>query len=279
MKLFSQRKGIKPIKTSMQVDNIDGDLRVGLWNVLTEFYWQEKSGYVTWHYPAGVLLKNLQENYFKEPLDILSNLWQDNYSVLRAYFFKCPWNEVYDFIEFIVNNSPDYSKVVTPKFITACNAILERELSAYRLVGGQIIQITSEQEISAIEEALEATNSFRGMKVHLTRALELFADRKLPDYRNSIKESISAVEAVCKLISNDDKATLDKALDIIKDLHPALKRAFSNLYGYTSDAQGIRHALLDEPSLGFEDAKFMLVSCSAFINYLISKASKAGVKV
>jgi hypothetical protein len=46
------------------------------------------------------------------------------------------------------------------------------------------------------------------------------------------------------------------------------------MYGYTSDADGIRHALLDQPSLSFEDAKFMLVSCSAFANYLVAKDAK-----
>jgi hypothetical protein len=51
------------------------------------------------------------------------------------------------------------------------------------------------------------------------------------------------------------------------------------MYGYTSDAEGIRHALMDEPTLESEDAKFMLVSCSAFVNYLRSKAARAGGKV
>ena len=51
----------------------------------------------------------------------------------------------------------------------------------------------------------------------------------------------------------------------------------AQLYGYTSDADGIRHALLDESDLDFEDAKFMLVSCSAFTNYLKGKAIKAGI--
>ena len=61
-------------------------------------------------------------------------------------------------------------------------------------------------------------------------------------------------------------------------LHGALKRAFNILYGYTSDANGIRHALLDEANLTFDEAKFMLVSCSAFINYLKGTASEAGIK-
>ena len=112
--------------------------------------------------------------------------------------------------------------------------------------------------------------------------MDLLADRKSPDYRNSVKESISAVEAISNLIANEKKATLGQALKAIESkvsLHPALKKAFSSLYGYTSDAEGIRHALLSETNLSFEDAKFMLVSCSAFINYLISKASKAGIKL
>ncbi|MEB7145202.1 hypothetical protein NEM79_21265, partial [Escherichia coli] len=50
--------------------------------------------------------------------------------------------------------------------------------------------------------------------------------------------------------------------------------AFSQLYGYTSDQGGICHALTEEdvnPTLA--EAKFMLVTCSAFSNYLLSKIS------
>ena len=53
-------------------------------------------------------------------------------------------------------------------------------------------------------------------------------------------------------------------------IHSGLKSAFIILYGYTSDANGIRHAGdIGGASSTFEEAKFMLVSCSAFINYLI----------
>jgi len=56
-------------------------------------------------------------------------------------------------------------------------------------------------------------------------------------------------------------------------MHHALIKGFSSLYGYTSEADGIRHALLEEPHVGFDEAKYMLVSCSAFVNYLIAKIS------
>ena len=53
-----------------------------------------------------------------------------------------------------------------------------------------------------------------------------------------------------------------------------MKASLSSLYGYTSDADGIRHAMLDEPSLSFTDAKFMLVVCTAFVNYLTGKLAE-----
>ena len=47
-----------------------------------------------------------------------------------------------------------------------------------------------------------------------------------------------------------------------------MARAFSQLYGYTNDASGIRHSLTDEATISYADAKFMLVTCSAFVSYL-----------
>jgi hypothetical protein len=86
---------------------------------------------------------------------------------------------------------------------------------------------------------------------------------------------------MCKIITGDEKATLNIALKKLEaagiPLHTALKQAFDKLYAYSGDADGIRHALLVESTLDFDDAKFMLVSCSGFVNYLAAKAAKAGV--
>lgn len=283
MRLFSQRKGIKPVKSVMQVDSMDTELRNGLWNALTIFYWsQVKDNRISYYKELSAFFKILWHNYFKRPIDTLTDYWPDTYKETREYFLNSNWYEVYDFIEFIANNYPDEYNEVNPKFMDSCNSILKRELSTYRFVGGKITQITSEEEVSEIGEALEISKPLKAVNTHLKRSLDLLADRKSPDYRNSIKESISAVESICNLITKEKKATLGQALKKIEDkvsLHSALKNAFNSLYGYTSDAEGIRHALLDETNLSFEDAKFMLVLCSAFVNYLINKASKVGIKI
>ena len=106
--------------------------------------------------------------------------------------------------------------------------------------------------------------------------------QEAPDCRNSIKESISAIESVCKILSGLSNTALSPALNAIEEktkLNPRLKEVFQKLYGYTSGAQGIRHALIEEPTIDFEDAKFILVLYSAFVNYMVVRAQKAGIKV
>lgn len=49
------------------------------------------------------------------------------------------------------------------------------------------------------------------------------------------------------------------------------------LYGYTSDEDGVRHPILDEVSVDEADARFMIVTCSAFVNFLVAKAEAAGL--
>ena len=57
-------------------------------------------------------------------------------------------------------------------------------------------------------------------------------------------------------------------------IHPSLKLAFEKIYAYTSDKDGIRHDFGKDSYVDFEEAKYMLVSCSAFMNYLIGVSSK-----
>jgi len=283
MTLFSHRKGLKKVRTEIQVNSMDNALRNRLWNVLDYFYWSHERkppGFISQaSSPMQSFLNRLWHYHFKEPVDGLPYYWQHAFQIVKERYFKSySWYEVYDFIEFVANN---YENEETNKrFMKTCNDVLEKELSAYRFVGGKIAQITSEIEISEIEEALETP--LTPVNTHLTKSLELLSDRKTPDYRNSIKESISAVESIFRLITKKDNVPLGQALKEVETkipLHGALKKAFSNLYGYTSSAEGIRHALLDESKLSFEDAKFMLVSCSAFINYLTSKVEKAGIEL
>lgn len=213
------------------------------------------------------LVISLWLHYFKKPIDTIEEYWEYCLEKLRKHFFAAKWFEVYDFVEFVSDHGSRESK---QKFIEVANSYLEWENSAYRFVDGRIVEITSAEEIEEVEAAVAGGGKYPGVQTHLKAALALLSDRKSPDYRNSIKESISAVESLAKQLAGNEGGTLGavlKTLENTKKLHPAMKSAFSSLYGYSSDADGIRHALLEEPNLKKADARFMLVCCSAFINY------------
>lgn len=276
---FSQRIGRRPVKTALQVDTIDRDLLNRLWNTVLEEFFGHLSDYAKYgESNKRKALRLIWKEFFKSPIDKIPSFASgaidptDTIEAINGWFFKAEWFEVYDFIEFI--GSVEIGDI-NNDFRTECNKVLKSEVAGYRFVDKNIVQITSEEEVREIEEALLASDKWNSVSIHLQSALDMLADRQTPDYRNSIKESISAVEAFCKIVTGDTKATLGKALNEIErkhQLHSALKTSFSALYGFTSDASGIRHALLEgEQQVEFSDAKFIFVSCSAFINFLKSK--------
>lgn len=173
-------------------------------------------------------------------------------------------------------------KLVQDTAIKRYSQLLKDENQPYQLYNNHLIPLVSDTELKEIEMAVSTCHS--SVNRHIEKAWLLFSNRKSPDYENSVKESISAVEAMCCIITGltGAQATLGAAIKKLKDngihIHGAMESAFSSLYGYTSDENGIRHGGIDFKDAPAEDAKYMLISCSAFVNYLIEKWSKANPK-
>lgn len=209
--------------------------------------------------------------YYDVPKNNFDN--DKNASNLRYFltnYDKLKWYNIYDFIEkslFVVK----YNEKLLNEYIR----IMEEEGVPYRIVNGLVVPIINDEEIESIQNA--SSTKYESVNNHIEKALELLQKRQNPDYENSIKESISAVESLCSIITGIDgkNNTLGYTLDLIEEkgihIHTALKEAFKKIYGYASDEKGIRHAGAVEKGAKREDAIFMLVSCSAFVNYLLAK--------
>lgn len=265
---FSERVGA--VRRMLQKESMDEGLKNALWNAAYGRYWSyyaDRASQHTSYVKEGQLLYALWREHFNQRLDELPAFFPDTLREIKRLFDASEWASVYDFVEFIAHCEADAGP-----FISDCNKALEKHVSAYRFVGTTLAPITSDEEIAAVEETASRGDRFGPVAVHIKTAVTHLADRLNPDYRNSMKESISAVEATCQIITNKRNANLGQALKVL-GIHPALEKGFSAIYGYTSDAQGIRHALSDEPHVGADDAKFFLVSCSAFVNYLIAKSA------
>lgn len=275
---FSQRYGYTKIRQELQEESMDSNLRNSLWNAV----------YKCLKHTSDYLYEEIICDFFKDTLVVKDSVFElleemtQKHNDIKTRFLKLEWFKAYDFIEFFINakyfkERKSEFKILLKSIKTDINNSLEREFSAYRLVDNIIVKITDENEISAIEHALSIKNGkFKPIKTHLEASLHKLSDKKNPDYRNSIKESISAIEACCRILTGEK--TLGKALDKLDKngikINTQLKQAFDKLYAYTNNkSSGIRHAIIEEGNEpDFEDAKYMLTSCSAFVNYLISKS-------
>lgn len=276
--LFSQRMGLSPVRVQIQLNDMDNALRVALWNAYQPaVIVAGKKDASSRNSPLMPYFQALWDEVLHEPVDKIPSAYDRAAAEIRLYFFAIEWHRVYELLEFSMSSALPryYRERLAPRISLA----LEREMSGYRLLGNLFSPITDPHEISNIEEALNRNDAPPGATSHLRTALTLMSDRINPDYRNSIKESISAVESMAKHLTNNPKASLGDALLVLEkkgEMHNALRKGLSSLYGYTSDAQGIRHALMDEANLTFVDAKFMLVACSGFVNFMIGKSSIGG---
>ena len=189
-----------------------------------------------------------------------------------------PWYRKLDLVEFVADKLSSLNKSISEQFVEEINEQFERLKFGYRLVSGIVIDIVSEDEIKSVQTAID--NSKEHVVGHLKKALALHSKRPKPDYANSIKESISAVEAYLR-----DATGKNKFGDALKEwqrkysnIHPILYTAMDKLHAYTNQPDvGARHALMDSSSEYIpqsSESLYMLVTCSAFINYLRSKSRK-----
>jgi hypothetical protein len=284
---FSDSTGIAPCNAQMQYDEFDDKTRILISNklfILLEIFFDKQIinyKYRGYNKASSEFCKVLISNVFGERIDLSSGydyVWTSVFEKINTVICEASYNEVLDIVWFSCNwlndNYNDNNKIV----YDVMNTLFEKEYVGYRFVNGKIVAITDKTEIDEIEQA--CTTSIKGCKSHLEKAVGFLSDREKKDYKNCIKESISAVEAMCQIITGDSSATLGTAIKKLKDnglnIHSALESAFSKLYGYTSDEGGIRHCEgLFVSNVTFEEAKFMLVSCSAFVNYLIAEYGKA----
>lgn len=277
---FSDRNGIKPENTEIQLKDFDERTRISFVNItintikryLVHSYWgSELKDYfclrlyrdvyhqivdVNHDFDLNQLLYCIQETIVKDSYDSILTILEPIVGLLNA---------------FLIEKEYDYKK---NSIFEQFNEVFEKEYVGYRFINGLIMPISDKIEVSTINDALK--NKYEPVRKHLSKACIYLSNREKPDYENSIKESISAVESICRIITeaSGNDATLGKMLNKLKSqsvgIHGALADAFKSLYGFASNGNGIRHGSgMGGPSSTFAEAKFMLVACSAFVNYLM----------
>ena len=297
---FSQREGKVPLPEPMQLEHIPQRFRQLVWQVIDGEICESSNGYYglnhDYDYHFGVRggefsieqhLGSIVNWYKFNVLGTLHDEIEEYRPVKLAQFFK-EWitgrnyHEVLTLIESVLRHqycSKNLRKALIAAFDNAPVAYFVKKVNGRFTIMPRMSKESGEATQQAIQVIQDA--GMRGAATHLRQAAEHI---NLQQYPDSIADSIHAVESVACMIDPKANKTLGPALDSLEHAklleHPAIKKAFSKLYGYTSDKQGIRHALLDKnsPDVDLDEAVFMFGACASFAAYLVNKHRKMQVQ-
>lgn len=281
MKLsFEQAEGIEPLPSQLKLREVSPKLRAFLWDRIHSYLADatERSEYGSSYLdkPWSMILKEEHVYRRHRMADDFKNNAKGLIKETRDIFENGDYVAIFGWLEFVLKHPACPSKVANE-----IDASLRFCRAAYRVVEHRVIcPIASDTEHASIVRAFAdlAATQFNGARAHLGKAASHLT---VGAYADSVRESIHAVEAVCRTL-DPSADILSKALKKLEQkisIHPAMKNGFTSLYAYTSDEKGIRHALLDDSTAKVDeaDALFMFGACSAFVSYLINKARTNGL--
>jgi hypothetical protein len=276
---FEEAAGIVPLPTQLRPGELSQEFRAVLWaeihRRLGEHAIRDSFG-ATLNDPWDIILQDEWVYRRHKPIDEFPDRYVDIVEHIKTVILAGSWGGVLGWVEFVLKHP-----ACPQDFATFVDAILKRCRMAYAVFDSVVIcPIGSEAEAEAIKQAFVdvAAADLNGAQAHLRNAASHLTAGHYPD---SVRESVHAVEAVARVLEPTSKL-LSEALARLErsvNIHGALKKGFNSLYAYTSDENGIRHALLDDPMANVDetDALFMLGACAAFVSYLINKARSAGL--
>ena len=277
---FSERYGYEQLPGPMHLEHLSNELRREIWNIIRDdLLVIRKVSNMAGHYYFAQNFERFVEHLFgkllKLPEDEIPTTYVSVLGNFKQIILEGSFDQLLSLIELIVNDESNHlrlAKRIAELFNSHAAAYwLEVTRKPY-----QFFPRSNPEQGDVVQQALKTVeeSSMTGASAHLRQAAEHINTRQ---YADSISDSILAVESVARIIDPKAKNELGPALTSLKNAgvikHPALKVAFSKLYGYTNDEQGIRHALLDKDSadVGLDEAMFMFGACASFASYLVNK--------
>ena len=271
---FSQRVAGRPLYTS-GLNEASPNLRVAAWNLLHVKLFPHSSEKASYYRLYG---KELWV-HLNWTIDTLPYNSYDGQNTIKQHWMSVAWDDFFDIFEFAVDLLAPRAAVARNRadWFDEINELLQDQGCAYRFIAEELAPITNALEVEAVATAADCTIGPVGQ--HIREALALLPPSKDSSPRNSVKESISAVEGALKHLTGEPAATLGEGLKEFEKafgpLHESIRRGLTHLYAYTNQPDGIRHALIeDSREVTVDDARFMVITCSAFANYLVAIAAK-----
>ena len=269
---FSQRNGIEEVPQILKQKEIPDGFRRDLY----QYIYSDTTYYDSYHiqgsWQMAVAHNFLHHDSLIQKITEGSIVKKEVNEFIEEYVRKSEYNKIFDLIEHFMGQRLVYNK-------RSLEHMFDEYLLAYQLHDGLVVPRATEAEGIALAKSLDNLKEagFAPARECLRDAIMKLNQRA---YADSVKKSIDAVESMVRKIT--EKNSVGAALSNLESqgvhIHKALQEGFKKLYGYTSDEQGVRHALVDEDKANVteDEALYMLGTCSSFVSYLASKYRKTG---
>lgn len=141
-----------PPPEPVQLESLDERLRNDLWNVLYSGLLNQYASSTPYS------LKSFWWHFFGQPVEEY-DARKVGY-LIKTTVLEREWYEVYDLLEFIAAQTPDYYL----DLLKTLNGVLELNRAGYRIVAGEVVEITDENELQS--DGSGATSRFSGAHAH-----------------------------------------------------------------------------------------------------------------
>jgi len=200
------------------------------------------------------------------------------------------WEKAYDFCERLHNHlaqevghswNDDY-QITTPrsevqKFIAEeLQRLFEEEGLAFEFADGFVRRGRKHTvDLTTRAQVVLGDSGLANARMHYDKALKFFRNPSMPDYENTVKEAVCAVEAAGKVLFPGAKAPtlgdLAKWFTYTKDVSvpKALAQTITGIYAYRSGGDGVGHGGSVGGIATAEVAEYVLAVCASQIIYFV----------
>jgi hypothetical protein len=202
------------------------------------------------------------------------------------------WEKVYDFCERLYSqlsnqvgwedNFGNYTERIarsdSQAYIAAeLQRLFLEEALAYEFSDGAVRRRGRKHtvELASKSQVVLGAPELLSARQHFDKALQFFRHPTRPDFQNSVKEAVCAVEATGKVLFPMARAaTLGDlikwfGLTTVVAVPKALCQTLTGIYAFRNGAEGVAHGATTGGKVSSEVAEYVLAMCASQIIYLV----------
>ena len=285
---FSQREGKEALPDAMKLEHVPRRFRASIWRAIYTSIRHDTALYSRDEYESNSkimrYISEYQEHILEIYFDDVKRTPSSQSALMKPIVTEGEYHEVLTLVEYLLRvalkrNDQAFHNGLSRTFEQTPVAYFVDNPTEWPTIYPTQDKISGEVIASALVDIRDGGQA--GAQQHLSKAARAINEGR---YEDSIVQSVHSIESVARLIAPEDCKTLGPALDSLERNkilhHRALKDAFSKLYGYTNDKQGLRHPILEDASNppDLDEAVFFFGACACFAAYLIKKSRQISDK-